>query len=87
MTTVLWVIIKFRQRYPGPEVIKLFSCSTQLSKIFNAHRYENVKKLSFFFSGSDNPRMLFFMLINVKKPTIVGILTFMSRKIFMLSRL
>ena len=40
---------------PGPEVIKLFSCSTQL-------------------------RMKFFLLINVKMPTIVGILTFMTRK-------
>ena len=48
------------------------------------------------FSGSDKPKMLFFLLINVKiivgillinvkMPTIVGILTFMSRKIFMLS--
>ena len=40
---------------PGPEVIKLFSCSTQLS-------------------------MKFFPLINVKMPTIVGILTCMSGK-------
>ena len=39
-----------------------------------------------FLSGSDKPRMLFFLLINVKMPTIVGILTFMSRKNFMLSR-
>ena len=39
----------------GPEVIKLFSCSTQLSTKF-------------------------FMLMNVKMSTIVGILTFMSRK-------
>ena len=39
----------------GPEVIKLFPCSTQLS-------------------------MEFFLLINVKMPTIVGILTFMSGK-------
>ena len=37
------------------EVVKLLSCSTQLS-------------------------MKFFLLINVKMPTIVGILTFMSRK-------
>ena len=44
----------------GPEVIKLFSCSTQLS-------------------------MKFFLLINVKMPTIVGILTFMSRKNSILS--
>ena len=39
----------------GPEVIKLFSCLTQLS-------------------------MNFFLLINVKMPTIVGILTFVSGK-------
>ena len=39
----------------GPEAIKLFSCSTQLS-------------------------MKFFLLINVKMPTIVGILTFINRK-------
>ena len=39
----------------GPEVIKHFSCSTQLS-------------------------MKFFLLINVKSPTIIGILTFISRK-------
>ena len=39
----------------GPEVIKLFLCSTQLS-------------------------MKFFLLINVKMPTIVGILIFMSGK-------
>ena len=44
----------------GFEVIKLFSCSTQLS-------------------------MKFFLLINVKMPTIVGILTFMSRKNSILS--
>ena len=38
-----------------------------------------------FFLGSDKPRMLFYPLINVKMPTIVGILTFMSRTNFMLS--
>ena len=42
-------------RSSGLEVIKLFSCSTQLS-------------------------MIFFLLINVKMPTIVGILTFMNGK-------
>ena len=40
----------------APRLLKLFSCSTQLS-------------------------MKFFLLINVKMPTIVGILTFISRKI------
>ena len=39
----------------GPEVVKLFSCSTQLS-------------------------LKIFLLINVKMPTVVGILTFMSGK-------
>ena len=43
----------------GPEVIKLFPCSTQLS-------------------------MNFFPLINVKMPTIVGILTCMSGKNYIL---
>ena len=33
------------------------------------------------FLGSDKPIMLFFLLINVKMPTIVGILTFLSRTI------
>ena len=35
--------------------------------------------------GSDKPRILFFLLINVKMPTNAGILTFMSTKNFMLS--
>ena len=48
-------------------------------EIFNAHKYKNIKKFSFF-SDSDKPRMLLFLLINVKMPTVVGILTFMSRK-------
>ena len=42
-------------RDQAPKVIKLFSCSTQLS-------------------------MKFLQLINVKMPTIVGILTFRRRK-------
>ena len=37
------------------------------------------------FSASDKPKMLFFLLINVKMPTIVGIFTFTSTKNFMLS--
>ena len=43
-----------RNSRPGPEVIKLFSCSAQL-------------------------RLTFILLINVKMPTTVGILTFNSR--------
>ena len=37
------------------------------------------------FLGSDKPVMRFFLLLSVKMPTIVGILTFMSRKNFMLN--
>ena len=49
-------------------------------EIVNAHKYKDINKL-----GSDKHRKLFFPLINVKMPTIVGILTFMSRKNFILS--
>ena len=52
-------------------------------EILNAHKYKNIKK--FVFLGSAKHRMPFFPLINVKMPTIVGILTFISRKNFMLS--
>ena len=53
-------------------------------EILKAHEYKNIKKNQPFL-GSDKPRMLFFPLINVKMPTILGILTFMSRKNFMFS--
>ena len=53
-------------------------------EILNAHKYKNIKKFSFS-SVSDKPIMLFFLLIDVEMPTIVGILTFMSRKNFMFS--
>ena len=53
-------------------------------EILNAHKYKSIKKFQLFL-GSNKPRMLFFLLINVKMPTIVGILTFMSRKDFILS--
>ena len=52
-TAVHLVFLHFRDGQPGPEAIKLCSCSTQLS-------------------------MEFILLINVKMPTIVGILTFIS---------
>ena len=56
-----WIMLKITSRdmmiivlaSPGPEVIKLFSCSTPLSTKF-------------------------ILLISVKMPTIVGILTFIS---------
>ena len=60
-----------------------FMLSSVEHGILNAHKYKNIFKISFL--CSDKPRMLFFLLINVKMPTtIVGILTFMSRKNYML---
>ena len=68
----------------GPEAIKLFPCSTQLSTKFqlliNTKILTNKEFLAF--SLSD---VVFIMLLNVKMPTIVGILTFMSRINFVLS--
>ena len=45
-----------------------------------------ISRSSAFLSGSYKPRMVFFLLINVKIPTTVGILTIMSRKNFMPNR-
>ena len=59
-------------------MIKLFSCSTQLSIKFQVLiklKYRKIKKF-FALSLSD---IVFAMLVNVKMPTIVGILSFMSR--------
>ena len=65
---------------PAPEVIKLFFMLNSVeNEIVNAHKFKKLKKFGLFLS-SNKPRMLFFPLINVKMPTIVGILTFMSRK-------
>ena len=53
-------------------------------EILNAHKYKKYQEIQHFL-GSDKHRMLLFLLINVKMPTAVGILTFMSWKNFMLS--
>ena len=52
-------------------------------EMLNAYKRKILRNSAFL--GSDKPRMLFFPLINVKMPTIVGILTFMSRKNFILN--
>ena len=41
-------------------------------EVLNTHKCENIKKFSIL--------QVFFLLINLKMPTIVGIFTFMSRK-------
>ena len=69
---------------PSPKVIKLFSCSTQLSMEFHMLIKSKMLKIkTFAFRCSD---VVFIMLINIKMPTIVGILTFMSMKNFILSQ-
>ena len=68
-----------------PQGYKTFSMLNSVEhEILNAHKYKKIASNSAIL-GSDKPRMLFFLLIHVKMPTIVGILTFMSRKDFMLS--
>ena len=67
-----------------PGVIKQFSCSTQLSRKFQLLIKTKIpinEEVSCF-SLSD---VVFILLINVKMPTIVGILTFMSMINFVLS--
>ena len=67
----------------GPEVIQLFSCSTQLSTKFQLLIKTKIPTKKFLaLSLSD---VVFIMLINVKMPTIVGIVTFVSRINFVLS--
>ena len=68
----------------GSEVIKLFTCSSQLSMKFQ-HLIKTKKLNIKYFSCLQLSDVLFIMLINVKMPTIVGILTFMSMIIFILS--
>ena len=52
--------------------------------VFEPLKFYCIKKF-LHYSGLGKPKMLFFLLINVKMPTIVGILTFLSRKNFMFS--
>ena len=64
--------------FSGPEVIKLFSCSTQLITQFQLliKTQIPINKEVFALSLSG---VVFIMLINVKMSIIVGILTFMCR--------
>ena len=49
-------------------------------EILNAYKYENMKQF-IIFQAQISLECYFLLLINVKMPTIVGIVTFMSRKI------
>ena len=61
--------------HPGPKILKIiFMLNLAEHEILNACKYKNVQKFTLF-SGSYKPRMLFFLLINVKMPkTVFGIL-------------
>ena len=69
-----------------PRGFKTFSMLNSAEhKILNAPNCKKKIQEIQLFSGSDNPRMLFFQLINIKMPTTVGILTLMCRKNCMIS--
>ena len=61
----------------GPEVIKLLSCSSQLRTKFQLLIKTKIPKIMKFL-GLSLSDVVLIMLINVKMPTIVGILTCMS---------
>ena len=62
----------------GPEVIKLLSCSTQLSMKFQMFIKSQMLKIKTFLAFRCS-NVVFITLINIKMPTSVGILIFMSR--------
>ena len=68
----------------GPEVTINYMLNSAELELLNANKYKKYQEIQHF-SGSDTPKMQLFLLINVKMPTIVGILTLTSRTIFMLS--
>ena len=67
-----------------PRVIKLCSCSTQLITKFQLLIKTRIQTNKQFLALCISD-VVFIMLINVKMPTLVGILTFMSREYFVLS--
>ena len=73
-----------QQLTAGPEVIKLFSCSTKLSIEFQMLITTKLLKEKTFLAFKLS-YVIFIMLIKVNMPTIVGILTFMSMITFVFS--
>ena len=75
-----------RKIKPGPEVIKrFFMLNSAKHEILNAKKYKNISRNSAFFQVQTSLEC-YFLIMNVKMPTTVGILTFISMKNFMLSR-
>ena len=70
---------------PWPRGYKtFFILNSAEHEILNSQKFKKDQEIRLFL-GPDKPRMLFSPLINVKMPTFVGILTFMSRKNSMLN--
>ena len=80
----LWSWAGWIEPCMSPRFLKLFSCSNQLSTKFQLLIKTKIPTLKKFLALSLSD-VVFIMLINVKMPTIVGILTFMSRINFVLS--
>ena len=61
---------------------KKFMLNSAEHKILNAHKYKNIKKFSLLSQAQIRLECYFsFLLINVKMPAIVSILTFIAGKI------
>ena len=71
------------QNHPWARGYKTFPCSTQLSTKFQLLIKLKLRQIKKFLDLSLLD-VVFIMLINVKMPTIVGILTLMSRVNFVL---
>ena len=69
---------------PGIKVIKLVSCSPQLSIKFQLFMKSKMLEIKIFCVAFKHSDVVFNMLINVKIPIIVGILKFMNMINFML---
>ena len=82
--SVSFSTVRFKPNKSGPEVIKLFSCSTQLSTKIQLLIKTKIRQIMKFLALSLSDVVLI-MHINVKMPTNVGILIFISRITFVLS--
>ena len=86
LKTVIYIengeVLTDRSRPQGYKTF--FMLNSVEHEILNARKHKNIKKFGSF-SAQISLECYFSPLINVKMPTIVGILTFMSRKNFMLN--
>ena len=73
--------LRCQHRAEGYKTSSMFNSAEH--EILNAHKYENNQEIQLF--QAQISLECFYLLINVKMPTFVGILTFMSRKSFILS--